>query len=142
VDHRPTRFAWAKLNAYGILLAGLAVLGVADLIHPGNADLARLVGSIPPGQPFWTAGYVVAGLLLLWGFVRTDRLAETFGLCLLTLSLISQGVVAWALLGWVDYTTTRIVVLVIVAGCSWARISALWSRDGLTITIPARRNDR
>ncbi len=105
-DHttHPTRLAWARLNAYGILLACLAVLGAADLIDPGGTDFARLVGGVPPGQPFWTAGYVVAGLMLLVGFVRTDRLVETLGLGLLTLALCAQTIVAWDLLGYSTFT--------------------------------------
>lgn len=74
-DH--ARLAWLRLNAYGVLLAGLAVLGLADLANPGGTDLARMVGEIPPGQTFWVLGFVVSGLLLLMrGFVRADRVAD------------------------------------------------------------------
>lgn len=135
----PHRFAWLRLNSYGVLLAGLALMGVADLINPGGAPLARVVGEVPPGQNFWVAGVLVAGLLLMGGFARADRLVETFGLVILSISVAAQTVVAWSLLGWTDFTLTRIFLLLIVAGCSWARISALWSREGLVITIPARR---
>jgi hypothetical protein len=134
-----SRFAWAKLNAYGILLAALCVMGVTDLINPGGANLARIVGEVPPGQPFWVAGFIVSGLLMLYGFARTDRLAETIGLALLTTSLTVQTIVALSLLGWSPFTYTRIVLIAIVGGCSLARCSVLWAKDGLTITIPARR---
>lgn len=137
-NRRPERFAWAKLNSYGILLALLALMGVADLINPGGAPLARVVGEVPSGQPLWVGGIVASGLLLLWGFARADRVAETAGLIVLTLAVTAQTVVAWQLLGWTDFTLTRLLLLLIVAGCSWARISALWSAGGLVITIPAR----
>lgn len=131
-------YAWAKLNAYGFVLAGLGVLAGTDLIHPANTDLARLTGEVPPGQVWWTLAVVVAGLLLLLGFMRVDRIAETLGLALLTGAVAAQTVVAYALLGWNDYTLTRIAIVTILAGCTWARVSVLWSRDGLAVTIPAR----
>ncbi len=137
-----TRLAWAKLNAYGILLAALALMGVTDLINPGGANLARIVGEVPPGQPFWVGGFVLAGVLMLYGFARTDRIAETIGLNLLGASLTLQGVVSFALLGWSQFTLTRIALLLIVALCAWARFSVLWSRSGLTVTIPPRHGDQ
>lgn len=134
----PTRFAWAKLNAYGIILAGLALLGVADLINPGGAPLARLVGEVPPGQTFWVSGYVLAGLALLYGFTRGDRLAESLGLGLLFGSLLLNTAVAFSLLGWSEFTLTRLALIAIIGLGGGARISALWSRDGMVITIPPR----
>lgn len=137
-----TRFAWAKLNAYGIILAGLCLLGLADLINPGGANLARLVGEVPPGQHFWTAGLVVSGLLLLFGFVREDRIAETLGFALLCVSVVAQTIVAYALLGWAEFTLTRLAIVAILGLGGWARLSALWSRSGLIITIPPRHGGR
>lgn len=137
---RPTsRLTWAKLNAYGIILAGLAIMAVTDLITPGGADLAKLVGEVPPGQHFWSAGFVTSGLLLLYGFIRGDRLAESLGLGILFVSVLAQTVVAFSLLGWSDFTMTRLAIIAIVGLGGLARVSALWSRDGLVITIPARR---
>lgn len=133
-----TRFAWAKLNAYGIILAGLALLGFVDLIRPAGANLARLIGEVPPGQHFWAAGFVASGLVLLYSFVRGDRLAETLGLVLLVLSLVAQTVVAFWMLGWAEFTLTRLLVIAILGLGGGARISALWSRDGLVVTIPPR----
>lgn len=133
-----TRFAWAKLNAYGIILAGLCLLGVSDLIKPGGANLARLVGEVPPGQHFWSAGLVISGGILFYSFVRGDRLAETIGLILLFVSVAAQTVVSYALLGWVDFTLTRLLIIAILGLGGGARISALWSRDGLIVTIPPR----
>jgi len=140
-DHMPApqeRFAWAKLNAYGFVLAGLTFLSLADLIHPGDTDLARLSGGIPPGQAVWTVGFGLSGLLLLIGFLRTDRVSETLGLSLLTLGTVAQTAVAFSLLGWSEFTATRLVLVGIVGGCTWARVSVLWSRDGLAVNIPAR----
>jgi len=135
-DQKPA--AWAKLNAYGFVLAGLGVLAGLDLIHPANTDLARLAGGIPPGQSWWTVAIVFAGLLLLYGFVRVDRFAESAGLILLNLAVLAQTVVAYMLVGWTDFTLTRIAILAILGGCAWARISVLWSREGLAVTIPPR----
>jgi hypothetical protein len=132
------RFTWAKLNAYGILLAALALMGVTDLIHPGKANLARLVGEVPPGQVFWVTGFIISGILLMFGFARTDRIAETIGLVVLLVSLVIQTAVAYALLGLSDFTLTRFVIVGIVALCMWARCSVLWSKGGLSITIPPR----
>lgn len=133
------RFAWARLNAYGIILAGLALLGVGDLIHPGGANLARLVGEVPPGQNFWATGLVISGLLLFYGFARGDRLAETLALGLLFISVVAQTTVAFILLGLSDFTVTRLAVIAILGLGGAARVSALWSRDGLVVTIPPRR---
>lgn len=130
--------AWMRFNAYGVLLAGLAIMGLLDLINPGKADMARLVGDVPPGQSAWVTGFVVSGLLLMWGFVRRDRIAETLGLGVLNLSLAVQALVAYSLLGWTEFTATRLIILGIVGLCSAARVSVLWTREGLTITIPPR----
>lgn len=134
----PERFAWAKLNAYGFVLAGLAILSLADLAHPGGTDLARLAGGIPPGQQVWTIGFGIAGLLLLLGFLRTDRVAETLGLGLLTIGATAQTAVAFSLLGWSEFTVTRLLLVAIIGACTWARVTVLWSRDGLAVTIPPR----
>ena len=138
MSREPTRFAWAKLNAYGLILAGLALLGVGDLIKPGGANLARLVGEVPSGQQFWVSGFVLSGLLLAHGLVRADRLTETAGLVLLFVSIAAQTVAAVVLLGWVDFTYTRLAIIGVVGVFGAARISALWSREGLSITIPPR----
>lgn len=131
--------AWLRLNAYGVILAGLAVLSFADLLHPASTDLARLVNGVPPGQPVWLTGFVTSGILLLIGFVRGDRVAETLGLAVLDTALAAQAVVAYAFLGITEFTTTRLVILAILGLGTWARCSALWSKDGLTIHIPARK---
>lgn len=133
-----TRFAWAKLNAYGIILAGLAFLGIRDLIKPGGANLAVIVGEVPPGQYFWVTGYVLSGAVLVYSFARGDRLAETVGLGLLLGSLLLQTAVAYHLLGWSDFTLTRLVLIGIIGLGGGARLSALWSRNGLIVTIPPR----
>lgn len=132
------RFAWARFNAYGILLAGLALLGIADLAKPGGTNLAQLVGEVPALQPFWVLGFAIAGLLLMVGFVRADRIAESLGLVLLTLALVVQTAVAFGYLGWSQYTLTRLILIALIGTCSWARISVLWTRAGLTVTIPPR----
>lgn len=135
---RSDRTAWLRLNAYGVILAGLAVLSFADLFHPASTDLARLINGVPPGQPVWLTGFVVAGVMLMIGFVRGDRVAESLGLALLNLALAAQAVVAYGYLGVTEFTSTRLVILGILLLGTWARCSALWSRDGMTIHIPAR----
>ena len=132
------RFAWLRLNAYGVLIAFLAVLSLTDLLHPGQAELARVVGDIPPGQPAWTTGFIISGCLLLVGFVRGDRIAETIGLALLTGGLVAQVITAYAYLGVTEFTAVRLVLLGMVGLCMGARVSVLWSKKGLTIHIPAR----
>jgi hypothetical protein len=132
------KLAWLRLNAYGVVLAGLALMAGLDLIDPANTDFGQLVGGVPPGHYLWTSGYVLGGLMMLHGFLRTDRLVETIGLSVLAVCQVLQIVVAIKLLGFIDFTWTRITVLTLVSLCSWARLSVLWSRDGLTITIPPR----
>ena len=136
------RLVWARFNAYGILLAGLAILALADLTHPAGSDLARLLGQTPPGQTVWVTGFGVAGGLMMLGFVRADRIAESLGLGVLTLALAAQTVVAFSYLGWNSYSATRLAVLGIVALCAAARISTLWSKEGVTVTIPPRHEKR
>lgn len=136
------RWAWAKLNAYGFVIAGLTVLGLTDLANPANTDLARLAGEVPAGQAWWIAGFAASGLLLLLGFLRTDRIAETVGLGMLTLSLGAQTVAAFGMLGWTDYSWTRLIILTMVAALTAARVSILWAREGLAVTIPPRRLPR
>lgn len=135
-DQKP--YAWAKLNAYGFVLAGLGLLSMADLLQPAGTDLARLAGEIPQGQPWWTLGYVLAGLLLMVGFLRVDRVAETAGLFVLTGALFAQTVTSIYLLGITDFTLTRVFLSVMFAALTWARGSVLWSPEGLAVTIPTR----
>jgi hypothetical protein len=142
VTTRPNRLAWLRLNAYGVLLAFIALMGVQDLITPAGAPLAQVVGEVPPGQNFWVGGIVIAGLMMFWGFVRADRLVETCALVFLTLAVAAQTIVAWSMLGWTEFTLTRCALLGAVILCSSARASALWSREGMVITIPARRRVR
>jgi hypothetical protein len=135
---RGDRTAWLRLNAYGVVLACLAILSLTDLVHPAGTELARLLGDVPPGQPAWVAGFGIAGILLLYGFVKADRLAETLGLALMTVGLFAQFVTALAYLGVTEFTATRLLLVAILALCAWARCSVLWSRRGLNIHIPAR----
>lgn len=132
------RLVWARFNAYGVLLAGIAVFALTDLIHPAGSDLARLVGQTPPGQTVWVTGFGFAGALMLLGFFRADRIAETAGLTTLTLAVAAQTGVAFALLGWNSYSATRLAILGLVILCSTARVSSLWSKEGVTVTIPPR----
>lgn len=141
-DHEPGRFAWAKLNAYGFVLAGLAVLATRDLIRPAGTELARLTGDIPPGQYLWAIAFTLAGLLLLVGFLFTDRIAETAALLLLTGGVVAQAVVAFRLLGWTDFTLTRLALIWILGGCAWARISVLWAKDGVAVNIAPRKRKK
>lgn len=139
---QPHRWAWAKLNAYGFVLAALAILAVRDLIRPANTDLARLAGEVPPGQHWWIIGFTVAGALLVIGFLRTDRVAESAGLVVLTWAIAGQMFASVTMIGWVEYTWVRLALLLIFGTCAWARISVLWSRDGLAVEIPARSTRR
>jgi hypothetical protein len=139
VTTRPNRLAWLRLNAYGVLLAVLALMGIGDLINPGGAPLAEVVGEVPPGQPFWVVGVIISGLLLLWGFIRADRFVETTGLAFLSVAVAAQTFVAWYLLGFTELAVTRCALLAVVLVCCAARVSALWTREGLVITIPGRR---
>lgn len=132
------KLVWARFNAYGILLAGLAILALADLTHPAGSDLARLIGETPPGQTIWITGFGFAGALMMLGFFRADRIAESLGLVILTGSLTVQTIVAFSYLGWNSYSATRLAVLGIVTLCTAARISTLWSKNGVTVTIPPR----
>lgn len=132
------RFAWLRLNAYGVVLACLAIMSLTDLLHPANAELARIVGDVPPGQPAWVTGFGMAGVLLLAGFIRADRMAESLGLLLMTLGVFAQAITAYAYIGVTEFTTTRFGLVVVLALCTWARMSVLWSRRGLTVRIPAR----
>jgi hypothetical protein len=137
-DGHGDRLAWARFNAYGILVAGLAMLSLVDLLHPGGTDLARLIGEVPPGQTVWVTGFIVSGLLMLHGFVRTDRITETLALALLLLGLIGQAVSAYRYLGFTEFTATRLVIVALLALVTWARCSVLWAKDGLVIRIPPR----
>lgn len=115
------RLAWLRLNAYGLLVVVLLLLRASAL------------------QPAWAAGFAVAGLFMLWGFIRSKTLPEVFGLGLLTVALTVQTLVVCDALDWNGQAAVRTVVIwVIVTGCVWLRGSAVLSKDGLTITIPGR----
>ena len=132
------RFAWLRLNAYGVLLAALCLLNLKALINPAGTEFAILVGDVPPGQAVWVTGFVIAGMLLLAGFIRGDRIAETLGLALIALGVVAQTIAAFARLGNTEFSNTQAMIVGVVGLCVWARCSALWSRRGLTIHIPAR----
>lgn len=137
MHHSPSRWAWLKLNSYGVLLCGLMLMASADIIDPEHSQIARMVGGVPLLQPVWTGGYVVAAVCILWGFARSQALPEVAGLALLFVANTIQTVVRLDLGLDPGYALT---VWLIVASCAAARISALLSRHGLTVTIPGRSN--
>lgn len=137
-ERRHDRFAWARLNAYGVLVAGLSVLSLTDLLHPGGTELARLIGDVPPGQPAWATGFIIAGLLMLVGFVRGDRIAETIALVLMFVGVVAQTIVAFAYLGLTEFTYIRLALIALVGLVALARSSALWPKYAMFIRIPAR----
>lgn len=137
---KENKYAWIKLNSYGVILAGLCILSVTDLINPANTDISTLVGTVPPGQFFWVVGFVISGLAIMYGFIVNDRLAETLGLILLASALMLQTAVALILLGFGnDFVITRFIILGLIGLAGGARISVLWSKEGVVITIPPRR---
>lgn len=132
------RSVWAKFHAHGFVFAGLAILALFDVFHPRNSQLSRLTGDVPPGQVLYTLGFVISGLLLLRGFLWVDRIAESAAMVLVTVCVVIQTAVAFSMLGWTGFTLTRLIIVAIVGGCTWARCSVLWSREGVVITIPPR----
>lgn len=136
------RFAWARFNAYGIMVAGLAVFSLTDLFHPGGTDLAKLIGEVPPGQVVWATGFVFAGCLMLHGFARADRITETMALVLLILGILAQAISAYIYLGVTEFTATRLYLLALICLVTLARCSVLWGKDGLVIRIPPRGERR
>ncbi len=55
---------------------------------------------------------------------------------------IIQTIVAFNLLGWTEYTVTRLSVVAAVLAVTYARTSVLWSKKGVTVVIPPRGWDR
>lgn len=135
-----TKFAWLRLNAYGILLSGLMIFPLLYLTNPEQSSVARLIGRVPALQPVWSIGYGLAGLFLIIGFIRARSTPELVGLGLLSVSISVQTlVIAEALGPWVGESIRGYLVWAIVVGCAALRASALLTRDGLTITISGRK---
>lgn len=137
--HERHRFAWARLNAYGLLIAGLVLLSAAGILQPDKTGIARVIGRAPAYQYVWLSGYAVAGILMLWGLVRAKTGPEILGLALVVVSLTSQTVVLIADTHPADWWNP-ILVWVIAVGCIALRMSALLSRDGMSVIIPGRRS--
>lgn len=131
-----SRFAWARFNAYGVLICGLLFLSVMDLLDPEHSEVAQLVGRAPALQPVWTSGFIAAALLILYGFARARAMPEVAGLAVMTVALATQTFVEIEAGGDVF---RGLAVLVLVAGLAVARTSVLFGYD---VTISHRRQSR
>jgi hypothetical protein len=134
--------AWARVNSYGLLLVGLLVLTYTDVLHPETSNTARLLGHPSALIPLWAAGYLLAALFILWGFVGSSTLPEIVGLILLIFTstvrylAVTHRLMVLNVGFWDDRMMGQTITFIVVVGTSLLRLSVLLSRDGLTVTIP------
>lgn len=135
----PSRAAWLRINADGVLLAMLAFIAGIDLFDPQYSDIARDVGYVPPTFYLWTSCYFVGGALMLGGFIWQRMLPELAGRLLLCLGFLMETVRTASLIGWLhhDLLVNYLVGAVLITVCG-IRAGALLSRKGLTIVIGGR----
>lgn len=130
------RFAWARMNAYGVLIAVLCILASADMLEPDGPVTQRL-GEPPPLLYAWETGFLIAGLLLMYGMFKADRAPEISGLAILNFALTLQVGTTLYYLGWeTTASVTRLLTWLAVLAASWMRASTLMSAHGITVTIP------
>lgn len=135
--HSAQRFAWARLNAYGLLIAGLVLLSAARVLQPGKTSVARVLGRVPEYQYVWLAGFGLAGLLMLYGLVRAKTGPEVLGLAIVVVSLSAQTVALIVNAGS-DESWSAVAVWIVAVACIALRASVLLSRDGMSIIISGR----
>lgn len=123
-----SRFAWLRINAYGLLLAGLLLLAASDVLPVTGSLVAQVVARTP-------ILFGVSGVLLIYGFVRARSTPELAGLACMVVGVVVSDVVKATGPGLAAKdVAVGLLVLAVVA----LRISALTSPDGLTVHIPGR----
>lgn len=134
--HTHTRFAWLRLNADGLLLAGFALLSGFDLLNPELHDLAQAAGYVPWTFYLWSVLYILGGLGMVLGFYRHRMQPELAGRSLIACAGVMETWRTATILGWTDDTTVRLYVgLVFLLGTFALRASALLSKRGVAIII-------
>jgi hypothetical protein len=136
----PPQVSWFSLNAaWLIIAAGLIDFFTATanpIVQAGHPEEVILV----QGR---AAGYVVAGILLLWSLVSAKIVQEVIGRCLFLGAVAFQ---IWRRLIEFDVLNVNVLAVVILfviyAVASWMRLRVLLAKEGAIFFIPPRRKDR
>ncbi len=134
-----TRWAWARLNADTLFVALLAIgAGIFAVLDPLADAVVAARGSAAALFYVRAGAYVFAGLLLVAALGRESVRLETMARSVLIggVALNVYRHATW--LGWGDtQTQANVVLLVIVVGTSWLRMSVLLNRDGFVVSRPS-----
>jgi hypothetical protein len=141
----PTQVSWFSLNADGVFVAWLII--AAGLIDFFTATANPIVQAGHPEEvilvQFRSAGYVAAGVLLLWSLVSSKIVQEVVGRCLFLGAVAFQ---IWRRLIEFDFfdlpVLSVVILFLIYAVASWMRLHVLLAKEGAIFFIPPRRKDR
>lgn len=146
---KPAVFEWAKLNADGLFVALLMIgAGAFDfflwrenpiILHGNHAEQYLVQGR--------ALGYVLAGLLLLYSLIAGKIHQEVIARFMFLGAVLFQIWRRWlefdGMLGGLTATPVLQVVIlfIIYAVTSWLRMRVLLAKEGVTFTIPPRKEE-
>lgn len=135
------KLRWLRLNAYGVLLAGLAlVTALAGFLDPDGHPLSIAAGRTIIGIFIWSTFFTFGGLAMLFAFTTRRPGWEFAGLVALCIGAGWQLIAAVVLLGWTGRTEAQLATFIVLVVCAVARISALFPEQTTVVTIHGRDN--
>lgn len=134
------RLGWLRLNAYALLIAGLAIVsGLEGIISPDSLEIVEAVGYPFVTMYVWSGGTLTGGLLMLASLLTRRTLLEALGLAAIISSAILRLSREGLVYGWTSPETIRFgAVVALLVFCAWLRMSGLWPREPQSLTIGRR----
>jgi hypothetical protein len=126
------------LNAWGVLIGGLSVIAcVVFFLNPEDTLNATSVSQqLGPWDDVWNIMYGVGGLLMVYGIVKPDRVADVIGLLLFAgATLVNMLAVGIAFEG------RALAIEASFLGCCLRRSAAPWC-SSCSPTSPIATVDR
>jgi hypothetical protein len=117
---RHPRILGIMLNAWGVLIGGLSVIACAVFfLNPDDTLNATSVSQhLGPWDDVWNVMYGVGGLLMVYGIVKPDRVADVIGLL-----LFAGAVLVNMLAVGIDFEGRALVVEASFLGCCLSALS-------------------
>lgn len=137
------RFPWARLNADTLFLALLAFLsGLVDMVYPTGDETVAEIGFPTPSFYLRCAMYLAAGLMLLLSLARQHIPTEVMARMTLVVATIFELWRTGRIFGWTDgqHLIPAILLVLVVAGTTYLRLSVLLDPKGLVVRVPERRS--
>lgn len=138
----PTRLAWLRLNADGLLIALLGlVFGLFDILIPNHQALEAEIGHEPVTYWIWNGLYLIGGLVMLWGFFRQQIGPELLGRLFIGMGITVEMLRIGSAFGWhSEEVWSRYALWLIIAGLFTLRATALLAPRGVVVVVNGHTN--